>query len=52
VSAACHPWNPSWNLARPGSASLVLGNRRKNPPDGITTKTRINPFIGKIGPEP
>ena len=52
VSTACHPWNPSWNLARPGSTSLVLGIRRKNPPDGITTKTPINPLIGKIGPEP
>jgi hypothetical protein len=52
VSTACHPWNPSWNLARPGSTSLVPGIRRKNPPDGITTKTGINPLIGKIGPEP
>jgi hypothetical protein len=33
-------------------ASLAPGIRRKDPPDGITTKTRINPLIGTIGPEP
>ena len=49
VSTACHPWNPSWNLARPGSTLLGAGIRRNNPPDGITTKTRINSLIGTIG---